>query len=503
MTLQARRASRKLAPMKKIFTACLGTETNTFAAIPTGHQLFEETCLYRKGSYGKNVPMFGAPLAVWRGRAEAKGWQVVESLCAFAMPAGRTVKKVYEGFRDEILADLKSALPVDAVLLSLHGAMVAEGYDDCESDLIGRVRKVVGPDVPVGAELDLHCNIGPVTLRDATALVLFKEYPHIDVPERADDLFTLIEGAVEGRTRPVMAAWDCRMIGVFHTTRQPMRGFVDKLSGLEGKDGVLSLSIAHGFPWSDIREMSSKIIAITDNDLPKARELAERLGREFFALREATQPPYMTLDAAMARVSSHNLPKPMVLADVSDNAGGGAASDSTYILKALLERKIKDAAVGMIWDPGAVKLAIEAGEGASFDMRLGGKLGPQSGPPVDARATVLKVAKEVTIEFGGVRKSVGSIGDAAALQVEGVTVIVNSKRTQCLSRDCFTKLGVDLSAKKVVVVKSMQHFHAAYAPIASEVVYVAAPGALVPDWSLLPYTKVDKAQWPFVADPHG
>jgi microcystin degradation protein MlrC len=97
---------------------------------------------------------------------------------------------------------------------------------------------------------------------------------------------------------------------------------------------------------------------------------------------------------------------------------------------------------------------------------------------------------------------VNPIGDVAALQIEGVTVIVNSKRSQCHSRDCFTKLGVDPSTKKIVVVKSMQHFHAAYAPIASEVVYVAAPGALVPDWSLLPYTKVDKAQWPFVANPH-
>jgi microcystin degradation protein MlrC len=354
----------------------------------------------------------------------------------------------------------------------------------------------------VGAELDLHCNIGEGTLRDATALVLFKEYPHIDVPERADDLFTVMEGAIEGRTRPVMAAWDCKMIGVFHTTRQPMRGFVDKLSALEGKDGVLSLSVAHGFPWSDIKEMSSKVIAITDGDRPKAERLARELGREFFAMREATQPPYVSLDAAMARVSSHNLPKPMVLADVSDNAGGGAASDSTFILKALLERQVKDAAVGMIWDPGAVKLAFEVGEGAELDIRLGGKLGPQSGPPVDAQARVLKVERNVSIEFGGARKSVGSIGDAAALQIEGVTVIVNSKRTQCLSRDCFTKLGVDPATKKVVVVKSMQHFHTAYAPIASEVVYVAAPGALVPDWSLLPYTKVDKAQWPFVANPH-
>jgi len=160
--------------MKKIFTATLGTETNTFASIPTGHQLFQETCLFRKASYGKNVPMFGQPLAIWRARAEAKGWQTIESLCAFAMPAGKTVKKVYESFRDEILADLKAAMPVDAVLLSMHGAMVAQGYDDCESDILAGVRQIVGPDIFVGAELDLHCNIGDGTLRDATALVLFK-----------------------------------------------------------------------------------------------------------------------------------------------------------------------------------------------------------------------------------------------------------------------------------------------------------------------------------------
>src|SRR6266567_9268712 len=113
--------------MKKIFTATLGTETNTFAALPTGMRLFEETCLFRKRSYGERVPMFGAPLEVWRRLAETRGWQTAESLCAFAMPAGKTVRKVYEGFRDEILADLEASLPVDAVLLSLHGAMVAEG----------------------------------------------------------------------------------------------------------------------------------------------------------------------------------------------------------------------------------------------------------------------------------------------------------------------------------------------------------------------------------------
>lgn len=485
----------------KVFTATLGTETNTFASLPTGMQMFAETCLYRNGSYGEKAPMFGAPLQVWRRLAEARGWQVTESLCAFAQPAGKTVRRVYEGFRDEILADLKAAMPVDIVLVSLHGAMVAEGYDDCEGDLLAHIRAAVGPKVKLGAELDLHCHISDTMMSSADALVLFKEYPHIDVPERAHDLFNVIADAAEGKTRPVMAIFDCRMIGIFHTTREPMRGFVDKLSAMEGKDGILSLSIGHGFPWGDVKEMGSRIVAITDGDKAKAERLAAELGREFFAMRDQTQPPYVSLDTAIARAATHNQKQPMVLADVSDNAGGGAASDSTFILDAMLKRGIKDAAIGMFWDPMVVRLAKEVGEGASFDLRLGGKLGAPSGPPLDVHATVLKVAEDVTVEFGGARKGVGHIGDAVALDVGGIAVVVNTRRTQCSSTDCFTKLGIDPSKKKVVVVKSMQHFHAAYAPIASEVLYVAAPGALVPDWKLLPYKKANTRQWPLVADP--
>jgi len=485
----------------KVFTATLGTETNTFSSLPTGMQMFEETCLYRAGSYGTKVPSFGSPLAVWKQLSEARGWKVEESLCAFAMPAGKTVRRVYEAFRDEILADLKAAMPVDIALISLHGAMVAEGYDDCEGDLLTRIRDIIGPKAMLGAELDLHCHISDAILKAATAIVLFKEYPHIDIPERAHDLFHVIADAAEGKTKPVMAAFDCKMIGIFHTTREPMRGFVDKLSAMEGKDGILSLSVGHGFPWGDVAEMGSRIVAVTDGDPAKAAKLAETLGREFYGMRHETQPPYITLDTAIARAASHNQAQPMVLADVSDNAGGGAASDSTFILEAMLKRGIKDAAIAMFWDPMVVRLAKEVGEGATFDLRLGGKLGPTSGPPLDLRATVLKVAENVTVEFGGERKALMNIGDATALDVGGITVIVNTKRAQCSSRDCFTKLGVDPSKMKVVVVKSMQHFHAAYAPIASEVLYVAAPGALVPDWTKLPYEKANRHQWPLVENP--
>ncbi|HZS81765.1 MAG TPA: M81 family metallopeptidase [Stellaceae bacterium] len=487
--------------MTRIFTATLGTETNTFSALPTGMQLFEETCLFRKRSYGDTVPLFGAPLAVWRRLAEAKGWEVVESLCAFAMPAGRTVKAVYEGFRDEILADLAAALPVDAVLLSLHGAMVAEGYDDAEGDLLAHVRRLVGPQVPIGAELDLHGNVGPQKLENATALVLFKEYPHIDIPERAEDLFHLIAGAVEGRTRPVMGWFDCRTVGIFHTTRQPMRGFVDKCAAREGKDGVLSVSVVHGFPWADVEDMGSKIIVVTDGDRAKAERLAEELGMEFFRLREETQPRYTSLDQAMARALQHNQPKPLVLADVSDNAGGGAASDSTFILKAMLEKGVAEGAIGMFWDPMAVRLAFEAGEGATLDLRLGGKLGPLSGPPLDLRAKVTGLRRDASVTFGGRDKIALPVGDMAAFEAAGIAIVCNTLRSQCKSLDCFTNVGIDPATKKVVVVKSMQHFHAAYAPIASEILYVAVPGSVAPDVRALPYRKASRAQWPFIADP--
>ena len=484
--------------MKTLFTAMLGTETNSFSALPTGLRMFEETCLFRHADYGAQVPLYAVPLATWREMAAARGWRVVESLCAFAQPAGPTMRAVYEAFRDEILADLRAAMPVDAVLLSLHGAMIAEGYDDAEGDLLTRIRAIVGPAVPIGAELDLHANVSRAKLENATALVLFKEYPHVDVGARAREVFTIIADALAGKTRPVNGWFDCRMVGVFHTTRQPMRGFVDRAAALAGRDGVLSVSIVHGFPWADVADMGAKIVVVTDGDRDKANRLAAELGREFFALRAAISPPYFTLEAAMARAARHEGPRPLVLADVADNAGGGAASDSTFLLEAMLARRLDNAAIGMIWDPMAVRLAFEAGLGAMLDIRIGGKLGPHSGPPLDLRARVIGLARDARIPFGG---AMALAGDLAAFVVGGITIVCSTIRTQCFSPVAFTAAGIEPGAQRVLVVKSMQHFHAAFAPIADDILYVTAPGAVSPDLAALPYRRARRDQWPFIENP--
>ena len=232
----------------RVFIACLGTETNTFSSLPTGEQTYRETSLF-DGDATRHAPTpFSKPLHIWRARAEEEGHEVVEGLCAFAQPAGRTIRRVYEDYRDRILAQAEAALPLDLVLVNMHGAMVAEGYDDCEGDLLARLREVIGPDTVLGGELDLHCHITPLMLESATALITYKEYPHVDIDARAEDLFRLCHDAAQGRTRPVMAAHDCRMISMWRTTGERMQDFVAGMKAQEGRDGVLAVSFGHGFP---------------------------------------------------------------------------------------------------------------------------------------------------------------------------------------------------------------------------------------------------------------
>lgn len=484
-----------------LFLATLGTETNTFSPFVTGFRTFEETYLVRGGSHNPDGPnMFGAPLVTWRRLAERRGWRVTESLCAFAMPSGVTLRHVYESYRDEILADLRAALPVDIVLLNLHGAMVAEGYDDAEGDLIAAVRGVAGPHVVIGVELDLHCHLTQKMVDAATLIVLYKEYPHTDFAARAAELFELAAATAAGEMRPHMALHDCGMIGVYHTSRAPMRGFVERMESLEGRNGVLSVSLAHGFPWGDVADMGTRTLVITDNRPQEGTALAAKLCAELYEMRYDLRPPYLTVYQALDQAAAAPA-GPVVLADVSDNAGGGAPSDSTFLLRALLERRIDNAAVACIWDPQVVQLAMEAGEGAEMDVRLGGKMGPASGDPLDLRVRVSKIVRDARQTWGAPPDTAASLlGDSVALRTKGIDIVVNSLRTQTLNPDAFTNLGIDPTAKRILVVKSMQHFYAGFAPIAAAIFYVAAPGALVPDFSRLPYRKANRKLWGIEAE---
>lgn len=493
---------------RRVFTACLGTETNSFSPIPTGMRLFANTMLVREGNHGERVNLFGLPLQVWRERAHAKGWQVTEGLAAFAVPAGDTTRATHEALRDEIVANLKAAMPVDVVLLNLHGAMIADGYPDAEGDLLTHVRKTVGLEVPVLAELDLHGHMTQEKFDACNAMIYFKEYPHIDAVERAHELFNLAERMLDDGLQPTMAMHDCRMLGIYPTTREPMISFVARMQALEQEAGILSVSLVHGFPWGDTPEVGTRVLVVTDNDQSLAERTARELGEWVWSERDALLAPFVSMEQAIETVmAASKSESPFVLADTADNTGIGAAGDSTWVLNHLLERGAGGFAISPVWDPNTVQMAFEAGMGARLSVRIGGKLGPASGTPVDTSVTVMGLVEDATQPFGGSTASLGDmawlrIGDNVQDDANAIDVIVNTNRVQAFAPDCFAAAGLDPARPKALVVKSTQHFFAGFGPIAREVIYMASPGTGSMDFASLPHKRVTAKLWPRIENPH-
>ena len=295
-----------------------------------------------------------------------------------------------------------------------------------------------------------------------------------------------------------MAFHDCRMIDMWRTPVEPMKSFVAKMAACEGKDGVLSVSFGHGFPWGDVADVGAKMIVITDNDEPKAKRIAADFANEIFALRDQTHTAHDSVEKGIDFAVSANQ-GPIVLAEVADNAGGGAPSDSTFVLRRLVDRGIRDVAIGYFWDPIAVRFCAEAGEGAELSLRIGGKCGPVSGDPVDLTVRVRRVVDGHTQT--GLSGATSAMGLTVWVEAQGIDIVLNTTRTQVFHPDGFTKLGIDLATKKIIVVKSTQHFYAGFAPIAADVRYIATAGSIAPNFESIPYTKLTKPYWPKVANP--
>jgi len=481
----------------KLFMAALLTETNTFSPLPTGRAgFFGER--YHRADASREPPGWGnIALIEWRSMAEAHGITVVESLCAQAQPGGITVRAIYEELRDTILADLYAAGPVDMVLLNLHGAMVADGYEDCEGDLVARVRAIVGPETIIGVELDLHCSLTETLRQAANLIVIYKEYPHIDIADRARDLFTLAHRAARREINPVIAFRPLRMVNMWLTPFQPTRALVDDMLAEEGQGGILSLSFAHGFPWGDVPEVAAKMVAIADGDLATAQAAAERYAQRIWALREQTARQFNTVDQAID--AAYAAEGTTVVAETSDNAGGGAPADCTAFLARMVERGVTDAAIAMFWDPIAVQFCFDAGEGARLQLRIGGKCGAMSGDPIDLLVTIHKLSENH--KQRGLSGGIAEVGRAAWVEADGIHIILGSLRQQVFSPDMFEGLGCTLADKRLVVVKSSQHFYAGFEPVAQQIRYAAAPIGIMREFAAIPLTRIATPWWPKTPDP--
>ncbi|RYF52248.1 MAG: M81 family peptidase, partial [Comamonadaceae bacterium] len=337
-------------------------------------------------------------------------------------------------------------------------------------------------------------------VRSADIIVTYKHYPHTDIYERAEDVWRLATAAYAGEIRPVAARAECHMISVWHTTRAPMDDFVTKMTAAQGQGGILAVSFCHGFALGDVPDLGARMLVYADGDLVAAQAVADQMARALWAMREQTRTRWLGVHEGLDTAQEHAGGAPVVIADVSDNPGMGAGGDNTELLAELIRRQLRGALVGLLFDPMAVELCLGLEEDATFMLRIGGKFSPRSGPPLDLTVRLLRVARDA--HQTSVSGPTMPIGNVVLLQTqEGVLIAINDLRTQVFHPDAFEGVGVDVAACPVIVVKSTQHFHAGFAPLAAQVLYVRNSHAVSFEGPVPPYRHRDGDYWPCTERP--
>jgi len=435
--------------------------------------------------------------------AEKHGFELAGLLRASAFPGGLIRRDDYDALKAELLERLEATMPVDGVLLDLHGAMVVEGIHDGDGDVVAAVREVVGEDCPIVFTQDLHGNHTQRRVQSGDALIGFDTFPHVDMAERGREAADLIVRTIRGEVRPTQAIHQLPLF--WSTPRQvtahpPMNDVISRLHEFEERPGVLCMTVATGFPWADVPEVGASVIAVTDNNSEPAQRTADEFGGWIWEQRERWYaPPVSVRDALTAGEEIGRYP--IILADHADNTGGGSPGDSTEVLRTFLERELPDALLLYMVDPDVAQQAHEAGAGARISVTLGGKSAPIQGPPIEADADVVALSDGSFAYDGPMFAGLtGSMGTSARLRIDGVTVVVVSAREQPFDMAFARSLDIDCTQMKYIALKSAAHFRAAFEPIAGSIHNVDAAAIHTHDFRQLEYRNRTRAVFPVELD---
>ena len=487
----------------RIFLAMVSHETNTFSNVPTDRAQFEAHDLRYGGEIVETFRGTGTCLGGMIAAADRLGATLVPSVAASASPAGRVTRDIYEHVKQRLLTDLTIAGRLDGVLLDLHGAMVPEGVDDGEGDVIAAVRQVVGSDVPIVVTLDFHGNLGQDMIGKADLLHGYKTYPHVDMAERGVEAMERLAQLIGRRIRPT-AAWRkpplLPPLGNQGTTRGPMRRLYDLADEMEKDPKVISISVFAGFPLADIPDAGLGVYVVTDNDQELAERLAARLARVAWDHRREFIHTALPVKDAVARALAAD-GRPILLTDMADNMGGGAAGDGTEILRELLRVGARNTTVACLWDGAAVQQCVKAGVGARITLDVGGKVDHRHGAPLSVTGTVRTLSDgRFTYRGPMMNGRAGRLGPTAVLDVDDVKVILITNRRQTLDPEMIRFVGIDPLMEKILVVKSTIHYRAAFEPIAKEIIEVDAPGLSSSNLARFEYRRVRRPIFPLDPD---
>ncbi|HWZ40254.1 MAG TPA: M81 family metallopeptidase [Bradyrhizobium sp.] len=472
-------------------------ETNTFAPTKATYDAFVHGGGWPSMVMGADVltiRRINVGLAGFIEAAEPEGWELLPTIFAAATPSAHVARDAYERIAEVMLDGIASAGPLDGVYLDLHGAMVAEHFDDGEGEILARVRKVVGKDVPLVASLDLHANVTPEMVAHADALIAYRTYPHVDMADTgracAHHLALLLKTkqrfAKAFRQLPFLIpiSWQA-------TLDQPTRGIYEKLAALQS-EAVPTLSFAPGFPAADFADCGASVFAYgkTQADADAA---ADKIADIIAGHEDDFDGKIYSPDEGvrLAMELSKGAKRPIIIADTQDNPGAGGDSDTTGMLRALVRNGATRAATGVIYDPESAKAVHAAGEGATVTLALGGKSGIPGDAPYKETFVVQKLSDGNFIApgpyFGG---RAMEMGPSASLRIGDVRVVVASHKAQLADQAMYRYVGIEPTEQAILVNKSSVHFRADFEPIAEKLLICAAPGAMPADTASLPWTRL-------------
>jgi microcystin degradation protein MlrC len=488
----------------RVLTGGISHETNTFRSGFTEVPDFQG----REWSVGQEIierhrgvhDNFGAMIDT----AERLGIELVPTFFTTAPPSATISRRAFEETRSLLLNGIREALPVDALLLRLHGAGVAEGVDDIEGALLKDIRALVGPTVPIVVTLDLHGNLTQETLDYADALFGVHLYPHTDMYDRAEEAMEIIPKILSGEVKPTMHLTKLPlMIPLTTANLSPIKEINERCWEWETQPGVIDCVFFHGFAQSDIPIAGVSVLAMTDNDPDLARRVSQDVARYVWDLRDEFRfdptPPEEAFRQALAVEGG-----PVVLNEASDNPGGGGPGDGTHLLRAMIEAGLERACFGSIFDPETAAQAHEAGAGTTINVRLGGKIDPMHGAPIEMPAYVKCLTDGQFIQQSPMGHGARiNLGKMARLVMNGVDVLVYSRgKTQTLDPEVFLLHGIDVMRYKIVALKSSNHFRAGFEPIAREIIRADTPGLVSADLDTYPYRRRPRPVAPFEAEAH-
>lgn len=496
-----------------VLTGFISHETATFSRRPTTLDHFRNALLAFGDDIEAKTALTNLEPAGFLTAAKRHDWQLIHTVAATATPSGPVTRDAWALCAGKILEAAETAgHKINGVLLGLHGAMATEDDFDAEGLLLSQLREILGPDTPIAATLDLHANVTDRMVENTDILCAYRTYPHVDQIPTVLRAAGLLDRTMKGDINPVTIVARRTMIsGLDHgrtTSENPMTHLLAQADVLEDQqENLLTISLCAGFRLTDLAQAGPSVTITSDGENISHAVMADHFMDYAWEHRHFDSNTYLSVEACMTELKTllsgkpQQMDGPIIIADHADNPGSGAYGDSTFLLKGLLDANVSNGAFGTLYDPEAVEHLVAAGEGAEVSLFLGGKTDPVFGPPLFVSGRIEKITDGRYLATGPYAKGTWqNLGPSVVLRVGGIDIIIASNCLQVTELETFSHAGIDPISKDIVALKSMQHFRAAFEPIASRVLIVDCGALASEDISNLPYKNLRRPIYPLDLD---